>query len=72
MKRTFLVAKRMEKGLKQYELAELLGVASQTMCNFENGVRSPSGEMVYKISKILDFDMNDYYAEEEKRKNKIA
>ena len=49
----FLKQKRFEKGLKQRELAQLLGVNKNKISEWENGKDYPSGEYLEKIYDIL-------------------
>ncbi len=44
---------RMAKRLKQYELAEMLGVNANTVCQWETGCRTPRASTLVKLSKIL-------------------
>lgn len=64
-KRTWLKVKRIQLGLSQSELANMVSVATGTISNIETGDRSPSGEVAYKISKALQFDMTLFYEEED-------
>lgn len=49
---------RNEKGLLQRQLAELLNVNQITVSTWERGTREPSIEMIKKIAKLLDCDVN--------------
>lgn len=51
---------RKEFGLSQAELAEKVGVSRQTMNAIENGRYSPTLDMAYKITEVL----NKEYVEE--------
>ena len=42
------------RGLKQYQLAEMIGVTRATMCKYERGINTPSAEMLAKIAEALD------------------
>ena len=46
--------KRLEKGLKQKELAKLLGVHKNKVYEWENGRGFPSVDLLLKIYEILD------------------
>ena len=48
---------RLEKGLKQVELAVFLGVSEYTVRNWEKGRTQPSGEFLRQIEGI--FGQND-------------
>ncbi len=45
---------RRAKGLTQQSLADLLGVTRSTVSNYEAGRRMPDGEMLLKISEVLE------------------
>lgn len=45
---------RLEKGLKQKDVAKLLDIPVSTYSNYENGNREPNSEIIEKISKILN------------------
>lgn len=48
---------RERNGLKQSELAELVGVSTRTIQNYENGEIQPSMDKLEKISSILGVDV---------------
>lgn len=45
---------RKEKGLSQSELGQVVGVAQNTICNWENGSRQFDSEMLIKLAKYFD------------------
>lgn len=49
------------KNLTQLELANLLGVSGRTVSLKINGVRQFTAEELYKVSKILDVDINIFF-----------
>ena len=49
---------RMEKGLSQQQLAELIHVDRTTVTNWETGRRLPDAEMLTRISDTLDIDVS--------------
>ena len=49
---------RMEKGLSQQQLAELIHVDRTTVTNWETGRRLPDAEMHTRISDTLDIDVS--------------
>lgn len=63
MQRTWLKILRINAGYNQKELAKKIGVTNQTLSNVENGRRMPSGEVAYKLSIILGFEMTKFYEE---------
>lgn len=50
--------KREQLGLKQSELAEMLGVTKGAIGNYENGVSSPKEEILLKLFDVLDVEPN--------------
>jgi len=44
---------RKNKKISQKELGELLGVAQNTVCNWENGRREPEYEMLLKLANFF-------------------
>ncbi len=50
---------RKEKGLKQSELAELLGVTSKTVSRWETGKYMPDLSLFVDISEILGITLNE-------------
>ena len=49
--------KRIEKGLSQYELADLLGVKQPSINHIEKGRRNPSFEVLMGICRILEIPL---------------
>lgn len=49
---------RTEKGLSQRELAEQVFVTRSTVNRWENGSRLPDAEMLSRLSRCLDVDVN--------------
>lgn len=47
---------RKSKGLKQGELADIIGVSRQSICYWENGKYVPAPEHVRLVAKALDVD----------------
>lgn len=50
---------RMEKGIKQKDMAEKLGVRISTYSNYENGHREPELDILKNISSILSVSLDD-------------
>lgn len=50
---------RKEKGMKQSELAELLGVTSKTVSRWETGKYMPDLSLFVDISEILGITLNE-------------
>ena len=55
----FIGEVRKEKGLKQSQLAEMLGVTSKTISRWETGKYMPDLSLFTDISKILNVTINE-------------
>lgn len=49
---------RLRKKLRQEDMAAALNIERQTYCNYENGRRTPSLDILIEIADILDVDLN--------------
>lgn len=56
---------RMERGIKQINMAEDLQVTRQTMTAVESGKYNPSLELALKIAKYFDLSIHDIFVLEE-------
>ena len=56
-----LKIKRWERGIKQYELATLLGCSSTYLSMVENGRIEPSEKFKEKVSEIFNLDMDQIF-----------
>ena len=54
MDRFDLILMRLKTGLRQYELAQLLGVPATIICDFERGRRPITPEVEKRIREALD------------------
>jgi transcriptional regulator with XRE-family HTH domain len=45
---------RQQKGISQFELAEMLGVSQQTVSKYEKGTREPDNATLIRLSKIFN------------------
>ena len=54
---------RKEKRLTQEQIAERLGVSKSTVSMYENGARVPPYEMMERISRLFDVDMNRLFGQ---------
>lgn len=52
---------RWQRGIKQKDLASMLGVNSSAVSNWETGVNSIDIEMLVKISSLLDVSLDALY-----------
>jgi putative transcriptional regulator len=54
--------KRIEKGLKQYEFAEMIGISREYLRLLENGTKTnPSIIIMKKISELLEIPVQDLF-----------
>lgn len=51
---------RLSRGLKQSELAELVGVEDKTISRIEVGGNYPSMDLLVRISEALHYDLTDF------------
>lgn len=49
---------RLEKGLRQIDIANGICVTINAICNYEAGIREPSLDMLIKICRFLETDPN--------------
>ena len=52
---------RIKKGLKQEELASLIGVAKTTISGYENGSREPDVPKIKKLMEALDLKASEIF-----------
>lgn len=67
---------RQLKGLKQTEVAELIGINYQTYCNYESGRCEPPAEYIVRLSKLYGISIDliyqkDNYSKEDETQQKI-
>lgn len=51
---------RLEKGLKQSELAEIVGVEDKTISRIEVGGNYPSMDLLVRLAEVLDCELVDF------------
>lgn len=56
---------RNQKGIRQEELAKLMGVSRQTISSLENGRYNPSIMLAYKIAKYFGMTIEEVFIFEE-------
>ena len=56
---------RNDKGIKQEEIAKMLGVSRQTISSLENGRYNPSIILAFKIAKLFDMAIEEIFIYEE-------
>ena len=52
---------RKERGIRQDELAKLMGVSRQTISSLETGKYNPSIYLAYKIAKYFEMTIEDVF-----------
>lgn len=52
---------RMRKNYTQEKLAESLNISVSHISKLEQGITSPTAYLLFKISKILDVKMEDFF-----------
>ena len=55
---------RREKGLSQFELAELLGINQSAVAQWETGKTAPNFKRLKKLAEILDCSVDDLMKED--------
>ena len=58
---------REEKGLKQNELATIVGVRRETIVHLENGKYNPSLKLAMDIAKVFNVTVEELFQFEEDR-----
>ncbi len=53
---------RRKKGLKQAELAELVGVRRETIGNLERGKYNPSLRLAWSLSRVLETPLDHLFS----------
>lgn len=56
---------RKERGLKQENLADILGVSRQTVGSLENGRYNPSIVLAFRIARFFEMKIEDIFIYEE-------
>lgn len=52
-----LKKKRLEKGLSQVEIAEILNINKSSYCSWESGRAKPNQKNLIALAKVLDVDV---------------
>lgn len=60
--KTSLKFKRMERGLKQFDLADLVNVRRETIGRLEQGQYCPSLRLAMDLAKALDTTVEDLFS----------
>ena len=51
--------KRIEKGWSQVELAKRSGFTNKSISHYENGLRFPRRDVLYKLADVLECEVSD-------------
>jgi transcriptional regulator with XRE-family HTH domain len=62
MKRDWLIATRKNQGLRQQDVASMVGIARSTYMMIEIGERDPSPEVAIGIASVLRFRWSKFFA----------
>jgi transcriptional regulator with XRE-family HTH domain len=65
-------AKRIELGLKQYQLAKLTGVSAPTMNDWEQGRTSPRGKNLINLAAALKTTPATFYLSDNESNNELS
>ncbi len=60
---------RKERGIRQDELAKVMGVSRQTISSLENGRYNPSVMLAYKLAKYFGMHIEEVFIFEEEKEN---
>ena len=66
--KNLIVQIRQERGIRQDELAKMLGVSRQTISSLENGRYDPSILLAHKIAKLFDMSIEEVFLFEEEER----
>ena len=58
---------RKERGIRQEELAKMLGVSRQTISSLETGRYNPSIFLAYKVAKLFGMTIEEVFIFEEEQ-----
>ena len=56
---------RKEKGIRQDELAHILGVSRQTISSLENGRYNPSIQLAFRLARYFGLSVEEIFIYEE-------
>ena len=63
-----IVELRHKYRMTQEELADKIKIAPRSLSEIENGKCSPNAIIVYRIAKVLEIPLNEFYSFHEKEK----
>ena len=59
--RSWLIEARQQKGLTQKELAQQVQISQPSICDIEQGNKTPRPETAKRIAKVLGFDWTRFF-----------
>ncbi len=59
--RSWLIEARLQKGLTQKEVAELVQISQPSICDIEQGNKTPRPDTAKRIAKVLGFDWTRFF-----------
>ena len=62
---------RIKKGLKQEEIADIMGVSRNTYCDYEVNPQRVKVETLQKIADILNCKVSDFFKENDVTKSNV-
>lgn len=71
MKNKELILARKDKCFTQEQFANFLGCRKSTISNWENGYSNPSLTDAFRVSKLLEKDVNILFSQLKRRQNQV-
>lgn len=59
--RAWLIQARLDKGLTQKEVAEEVKISQPSICDIEQGNKTPRPDTAKRIAKVLGFDWTRFF-----------
>ena len=59
--RSWLIDARIKKGLTQKEVAEKVEISQPSICDIEQGNKTPRPATAKRIAQVLDFDWTRFF-----------
>lgn len=65
-----LRSERKKTGLKQGDIAELIGISQQRLSHFETGLRQPKADILKKLSKVYNCSIDELLEDDNEPRKK--
>lgn len=65
MKKISIKGARIEKGMTQKEVGDVMGVTPETISNWERNITSPSALQLMRLCKIYGVELADIFLDKE-------